>query len=472
MIRFILNEKEILTEAPPGLALLDFIRKDEGLYGTKTGCREGDCGACTILVGELKDGELKYHSATSCLMPLGNAHLKHIVSVEGLNMTGLSPVQETIIDEGATQCGFCTVGFVLSLSEFMLRHQKGTLQEAIAAMDGNICRCTGYKSLERAAEKLVDILEKKDLQNPIDWLSQKGYLPTYFKNIHSRLKQLQVEAKTDPSNIASQIIGGGTDLMVQRPEEIREMDLLLIANDLSLKKIKVLVDECHIGIAASVTDLLEAPEIKEIFPYLGPHLKLVSSTPIRNMGTLGGNFVNASPIGDMSIFFLALNSQLKLRKGDQSRTLPLKDFFKGYKDIDLKEGEIIEGLFFKIPDLAGKQFFNFEKVSKRTHLDIASVNSACLMKIEKDIIQEASISAGGVSPIPLFLKKSSNFLAGKKIGMDTFRHLNAIAQEEISPISDVRGSEKYKRLLLRQQLFAHFEAVSPELMKIKELFKL
>jgi xanthine dehydrogenase small subunit len=163
LIRFILNEKEIATSLPPGMVLLDFIRYHQHLMGTKIGCREGDCGACTVLVGELKDNEPQYQSMTCCLMPIGNAQGKHIVTVEGINNDeGLNPVQQAMADEGATQCGFCTPGFVMSLAGFCLSDKEPTQQNAIAAVDGNICRCTGYKSIERAAGKVADIMKDRN----------------------------------------------------------------------------------------------------------------------------------------------------------------------------------------------------------------------------------------------------------------------------------------------------------------------
>ena len=153
MVRFILNNEDIATDQPPGMTVLDFVRYRQNLKGTKIGCREGDCGACTILVGELVDGLVKYRSMTSCLMPLANAAGKHIVSIEGINPSdgSLTPVQQTLVDESGTQCGFCTVGFVMSLTGFCIDETDKTREMAVSSVDGNICRCTGYKSIERAA---------------------------------------------------------------------------------------------------------------------------------------------------------------------------------------------------------------------------------------------------------------------------------------------------------------------------------
>ena len=162
LIRFILNSEVVSTDLPPGNILVDFIRYEQNLKGTKIGCREGDCGACVVLVGEIKNDDLEYQSLTSCLTPLANVHNKHVVTIEGINMDGLNPIQQAMADESATQCGFCTPGFVMSFAGFCLSRDENTHQNAIASVDGNICRCTGYKSIERAAEKITECLSGKE----------------------------------------------------------------------------------------------------------------------------------------------------------------------------------------------------------------------------------------------------------------------------------------------------------------------
>ena len=180
MIHFLLNEKEISSSLPPGMLLLDFIRYNQHLMGTKIGCREGDCGACTVLVGEIKDDQLHYYSATCCLMPLGNAHGKHIVTIEGINVQPgkpgiqeLNPIQQAMADEGATQCGFCTPGFVISLAGFCLNASEPDYKRAIAAIDGNICRCTGYKSIQRAAMRIVSLMQERKSEEPANFVSKQ-----------------------------------------------------------------------------------------------------------------------------------------------------------------------------------------------------------------------------------------------------------------------------------------------------------
>jgi xanthine dehydrogenase small subunit len=457
MIRFILNEKEIETDLSPGITLLDFIRYHQHMMGTKIGCREGDCGACTILSGKIVSDGLQYESMTSCLMPLGNANGKHIVTIEGINFADqLNPIQQAMADEGATQCGFCTPGFVMSLAGFCLSDKEATKQNAIAAVDGNICRCTGYKSIERAAGKVAVLMKEKNGAEATLFLAKKKILPEYFSGIKDRLKILMKgESLTHHSPITTHIVGGGTDLYVQKHDEMTDADIRFIFDEPGLNGITRDGNKCIMGPSVTVTDLMNSPVIREAFPNFHHHAKLISSTPIRNMATIAGNFVNASPIGDFTIFFLALDAQLVMSDGKSKRELPLRKLYKGYKMLDKKPEELIEKIWFELP---GKNsVFNFEKVSKRTHLDIASVNSAISFSMNGKEIAMAGISAGGVGPIPMYLQKTSEYLIGRKTNDETINGAIEVMKTEISPISDARGAKEYKTLLLGQLIKAHFK---------------
>jgi xanthine dehydrogenase small subunit len=460
LIHFILNREEIRTTAPPGLTLLDFIRYTRNLPGTKIGCREGDCGACTILVGELKDDELIYTSATSCLMPLGNAAGKHIVTIEGINIDGLTGVQQAFADEGATQCGFCTPGFIVSLTGYCMNPGNGSYDAAIDSMNGNICRCTGYKSIERAASRVCGQLSGRNNQDSLRFAVTNKFIPEYFLGVQERLKKISMPTNGSVSQSAK-MLGGGTDLYVQQHETIVHEKLEYLFDKASLQGIKVRGNTCEMGGAVTVSDIAESAIFKKYFPDLDKYIKLVSSTQIRNMATVAGNFVNASPIGDLTIFFLALNARLTLNDELTSREIALRELYKGYKDLDKRPGEIVSKISFELP--SENELFNFEKVSKRTNLDIASVNSAIWLRMDGETVSESGISAGGVGPVPMYLAKTSAMLMGKKISSKLVLDLVASAQTEISPISDARGSENYKRLLLSQLIKAHFITLFPEL---------
>lgn len=467
MIEFFLNDKHIKTDLNPGMTLLDFVRYEQRLTGSKIGCREGDCGACSVLVGSINEHEnIDYESITSCISPLGNAHGKHIVTIEGTNLINkLNKAQQAMKENYATQCGFCTPGFVVSLTGFAMSNREKTYQNALDAISGNICRCTGYKSIERAAKSLSESIEIIDSTKSPDWLIDREFIPDYFSGMADKLKALKTEA---PNYSNGTFVSGGTDLYVQKADDLIENDVHLIFDQPELKSITIENDMCILGAGCTVTDIWNHKKLNKIFPKLKKHLKLVSSEPIRNMASFGGNLVNASPIGDMTIFFLALNSNIVIKNSEGStKSLALNEFYKGYKTYDLKPGELIKEIQFKLPDSNSK--FNFEKVCKRTHLDIASVNTALSLKNGNGTISEVHLAIGGVAAIPKYLFGTSQFLNCKTINHQLILDANAILQEEILPISDVRGSANYKRLLARQLLFAHFIELFPDQIQLKKL---
>lgn len=467
MIRFILNNKEVSANLPSGTLLLDYIRYHKHLTGTKIGCREGDCGACTVLVGELKDAKLKYRSATSCLTPIGNIQGKHVVTIEGVNMAELNPIQQFMCDEAGTQCGFCTPGFVVSMAGFCLSGKEPAQTNAIAAIDGNICRCTGYKSIERAAHKVASLMQENDNETAIDYVTNKQILPAYFSTIEQRLQQLNsLSNGVEYGKTTNYFVGGGTDLYVQKHEEMAHASINFLFDKKEINGIWLEGNKCVMGAATTVTDLMESSIIQQSFPKFNQFSKLISSTPIRNIATIAGNFINASPIGDFTIFFLTLNAHVLLSDGINTREIALRNLYKGYKQLDKKQEEFVQSVWFKLP--TKNSFFNFEKLSKRTNLDIASVNSAVLISMDGETIDNADLSAGGVGPIPKYLPNASEFLIGKKLTEDLVLELCEKVQEEISPISDARGTETYKRLLLKQLIKAHFIELFPAL-KVEQL---
>ncbi|TVR43649.1 MAG: (2Fe-2S)-binding protein [Bacteroidia bacterium] len=467
MISFILNNQEIHTEEKSGTTLLDFIRYREHLTGTKIGCREGDCGACTVLEGQLAGGRIEYRSIVSCLTPLGNAHGKHIVTVEGISSGQLNPVQEAFVEHNGTQCGFCTPGFVVALTGYTMDYKPIEPKKAIDSMSGNICRCTGYKSIERAAITVANVLADKNPDNPIGWLVSKGYLPAYFVGIPERLAAIRKDMAT-PEN-GGWILGGGTDLMVQRPDDIAETNPVLLFDRQDLKGIRAENGRCIVGAAVTATDMKESLLFRTYFPRLDHFMYLVSSEPIRNMGTIGGNIVNASPIADLVAFFLALDADVHLyhTKTEADRVLPLRKFFLDYKKMDKEPEEIIHHISFAIP--GERTYFHFEKVSRRITLDIASVNSAISIEADGRDIVKAHVSVGGVAPVPLYLQRTSTFLAGKPLEEKTIIDAARIMDAEIAPISDIRGSKEYKRLLARQLFYAHFLELFPGKIHAEEL---
>lgn len=456
-ITFILNQKIVNTQVHPATVLLDFIRKNKKLTGTKEVCKEGDCGACAVLLGELDNGSVKYKVINSCLYPMLKINGKHIVTIEGLNNDELSPIQESFLKEGASQCGFCTPGFIVSFTGYLLNTENFNSEDAINSVGGNICRCTGYHSIIRAISNVGNQL---DVFNT-DKLIELGVVPSFFEGIESKLNLLN-ENKQSGNNFKNKhLVSGGTDLFVQKPDELLHCNIQL-GEQLIDPDIKISENTIVINGSATVTDFQNFIEQNNINIYFKKLLKLFASLPIRNSATLAGNIVNASPIADLTITLLALDAELTLLdQKNKTRIIPLNKFYAGYKKLNKSSDEFIQTISFKIPTKNTK--FNFEKVSKRTHLDIASVNSAIKVTTDSDNIMNATISAGGVSPIPLYLEETSLYLNNKVINNDLVNEAVRIAQNEISPISDIRGTKQYKNLLLGQLIKAHFIELFPNI---------
>ena len=475
MISFCLNDKFITTNLSPASILLDFLRYNQKLTGTKVSCREGDCGACTVLVGSINNpnNELEYKTITSCLTPLALIANKHVVTIEGINLVDrekLTPIQEVFVKNGSTQCGFCTPGFIMSITGYFLNNtNKDTL---INHLDGNICRCTGYKSIERACDELTKKYElTNDKISKIQFLVSNNFVPEYFLSIEQKLRNLKASNSSGNSlenRTNFMFFGGGTDLMVQNPDKILESEVVYL-----LEKRSISENENYIIIPGSTTfeDFFDSDILNTYILNLKSFKNLIGSTQIRNMGTIGGNIANASPIGDATIILLALHASIIIQQSKSTSEMLLKDFFKGYKELEKEKGDLIFEILIPKGNTQGRTFFNFEKVSKRKQLDIASVNSAISLELDdNDLIRSIYISAGGIAPIPKFLEKTSSFLLTKSINSDTVISAIEIAKNEVDPISDVRGSKEYKLLLLGQLILAHFLTLFPNHISFQEVF--
>ncbi len=464
MVQFVFNRDTVRTTAPPGAIALDLLRRELGRKGTKEGCREGDCGACTVLLGERSPHGVRYRAVASCLLPVGELHGRHLVTIEGLNGSGLSPIQQAIVDEGATQCGFCTPGIVVALTGFLLTSESLSLEDALAAIEGNICRCTGYTSIRRAVQRLVSqiALAPSTSADRVSGLVENGLLPAYFAGIPQHLDAIAALTSPAPGGAPAVPVAGGTDLFVQQPDRLRTVAIRFLSREPGLRGIRTEDNSIVIGAATTLEELLHSPLLREALPAWERSLRLVSSTLIRNRATLAGNIVNASPIGDLAIVLLALGAHLTTRRtGDTARTVPLDAFFKGYKQVDLAAEELITEITIPLP--VPESRFNFEKVSRRERLDIATVNTAMVLEATGGRIVRARLSAGGVAPVPLFFAASSEWLSGQALAPETVQELTRRANAEIVPISDVRGTAEYKRRLLRRLIIAHFVEMCPDL---------
>ena len=468
-VTFWLNDQLVETDEHEGLLVLDYLRKNRFLTGTKEGCKEGDCGACSILIGEVRDGKLVYEPVTSCLVPLGEMHGRHVVSIEGVNLDGgLNPVQEAMTRRGGAQCGFCTPGFIVSMCWYLMASddENPSLKGFQRAFSGNLCRCTGYSSINRASEDLVAAFgpdgqygEVWSADDRISALCGAGLLPAYFTEIPEKLAQIAPldEERHDYADIAEYFVAGGTDLYVQEGEDIPRTNVKILNRHPEMRGIER-DDEAgvfRVGALTSFEAFGQHPEIQAIMPRMDHYLYLIASLQLRVRATLSGNIINASPIGDMTNLLLALDTTLIFHNGSRERAVAMKEFFEGYKTYDKDPDEIMIELLIPIPHDDTR--IHFEKVSKREALDIATVNSAAKLRVDDDgLIREASLTVGGVAAVPLWLEATGQFLCGRPLDAKTVRDGLAIAHTEMSPISDVRGSAAYKRLLAHQLLSAHF----------------
>jgi xanthine dehydrogenase small subunit len=418
-----------------------------------------------------------YKSVLSCLLPVGELSGKHLVTIEGLNQEQLSPIQQALVDWGATQCGFCTPGIVMSLTGYLLATETGTDEAGIkTALYNNLCRCTGYAAIKRAGSALVQSLGRGGARNLETWIN-KGILPQYFQDIPSRLRQLP-RATCENGKVSPEfIIAGGTDIYVQQGDILSESEVRLLNQSPQMKGIRTDGDRIYMGALTTFAEFASHPATSKLIPHIREYIQRIASWPIRQRATVGGNIITASPIGDISVLLLALNASLVLQEGDNVRSVSLRDFFCGYKQIALKKTQILLEIVIPIPASATK--YNFERVCKRQYLDCATLNSALSVAAPAanaiccagDAIREISISMGGVAPIPLFLKDTSHYFIGKRVTQETIKGALAILSGEISPISDIHGSASYKRLLARQLLIAHFSKLFPEFIAVKDFYE-
>ncbi len=485
-----------------GTPALDVIRGELALTSTKEGCREGDCGACAVLVGEHVGNSVRYRAVPSCLLPVGALRGKHLLTLEGLveeTEDGLTPVMRAFLDENASQCGFCTPGFIIALTSWLAESQVPDLAGALRAIDGNLCRCTGYGAIRRAAAKLV--ARFKDL--PLEPTARLKALveaqvlpPSVLKFLAESIGQESAPRRQNSETISllgddvtpQTVVGGGTDYYVRNPESEEGFSPLLTQILPELRQIRYVDDRgdgwLEIGAAVTVRDFFASPGVRREVPGIERFETMFASTLIRNLATIGGNIVNASPVADITSMLLALGAQLvivpeKEAENDSAarRLCPLEQFFLGYKTLDLAPGEILKAIRIPALDDPSSRRFSFEKASKRKNLDIAAVNTAISFHIEGGRCKGVRVSLGGVAPIPLLSTEAMRVLEGAFCDVLDRRELAELARKaalaaasSVSPISDVRGSAEYRRRATHQLILAHFVRLFEESGIAEELF--
>ncbi|CAN7589338.1 xanthine dehydrogenase small subunit [Rhizobium sp. LjRoot98] len=465
-IRFLLNHRQVELSAVSAVqTLLDFLRLDRNLRGTKEGCAEGDCGACTVLVGRLLDGQLKYESVNACIRFVGSLDGCHIVTVDSLAVPGgpLHPVQQAMVDTHASQCGFCTPGFVMSLYGLWMENPKPSVAEIEKALQGNLCRCTGYAAILRAAEavsvigdldrdplvaeraKIVEKLEalKDGKRVEIGEGSERFLLPASVDDL-AEIYEAEPKAR---------IVAGSTDVGLWVTKFMRDIAPVVHLSHLDELR-RIAVDEAGITFGAGVSYTESFPLIAKHFPQLIELWNRIGGQQVRNMGTIGGNIANGSPIGDTPPALIALGASVVLRKGKVSRTVPLESFFIEYGKQDRQPGEFVEAV--RIPFLNENALYAVYKITKRLDEDISAVCGAFRITLDAgDKIASAVIAYGGIAGTPKRADNAEAVLTGADWTEATVEAAMAALGKDYTPLTDWRASADY-RLLVAQNLLRRF----------------
>jgi xanthine dehydrogenase small subunit len=436
-----------------------FLREDQRATGTKIVCEEGDCGACTVLIGRPEkngdNGTLQYKAVNSCIQFVFQLDCAHVVTVEGLTLDDqLTPVQDAMIRCHGAQCGYCTPGFIMAMAGMC--EERATCSEADArrALTGNLCRCTGYESIINAAKETTEQPKIEELYPSAPILAAIAEVerePVAFDHF-AKPTDLQSAIAFKREHPDTVIVQGATDFGVWRtkrnftPAAVLSLDGIEGLSDIT-------VDD-HTLIAGGRVSLARfEATIRELVPSMAEIMDRFGSPQIKNAGTLAGNIANASPIADTLPFLFVTHAALELTGSDGARMVPIREFYLGYKKLDLRADEIITRIHIPLP--RDGETVRLYKISKRSHLDISTFTAAMLMKRTNGKVDSMRIAYGGVGPVVMRLGKTEEFLAGRPFQLDTFAAAGEIAREEIAPISDVRGSREF-RLQLAENILSRF----------------
>ena len=445
-VRFLLNGK-ICTESSvsPSTTVLDYLRETRGLKGTKEGCAEGDCGACTIVTADCREGRTKFGAANACLMLVPQLGGKAVWTVEGVS-DGAGrphPVQSALLASHGTQCGFCTPGFVMALFAFYRSSEPKILANVHDVLAGNLCRCTGYRPIVDAAMTLAPPTDADASEiaqalagTAIDEMIEHGGERFYAPASLNRLLALRAEHRR------AVLLGGGTDLGVLASRDRARFDQVIWTGRVpELNRIERNGSDLTIGAAVTYTQAL--PVIDADFPSFGGLIRRIGSRQIRNLGTFGGNVCTASPIGDTLPCLLALGATFVVRSQSGVRHIPAAEFFLGYRRTALAGDEVLEAV--TLPRLQPDAVFRTYKISKRFDQDIAAVIGAFSLTVRAGRVESARIAFGGMAATPVRARACETALQGAPWSPATAAAAAAELEREFSPISDLRASAGYRR---------------------------
>jgi len=458
-IRFIKRGETVtLANVPPSRTLLEVLREDLCSTATKEGCGEGDCGACTVVLGEKDGNGMSYRAVNSCIRLAHSVNGMAVWTAEDLSPDEgcLHPAQEVMVQCHASQCGFCTPGFVMSLFAMYQNHTcKGraiTRELAQEELSGNLCRCTGYRPILDAAQKLdklpvvnldeadllykLALLTRKSIEIKDDLTGDSGYQsPLSLKSL------LSVRA----ARPAAQIVAGATDVGLWITKQHRQFDQMIdVTKVAELRKIEDAPHHISIGAAVTLNDAFAA--LVNQRPQLHDFAARFAGLPVRNSGTLGGNVANGSPIGDSMPLLIALGANVVLMSIRGSREMPLEQLYTGYRQNVMAPDEVLAWI--NVPKPAPQEFMRIYKISKRFDDDISAICLAINLQIDNGMIVNTSIGVGGVAATPVRAIKTEAACAGKDWSKATIDHLKTVLRAEFSPISDMRASSAYRTQVL------------------------
>lgn len=483
-VRFVLDEQIVeLSDVPPTMTVLEYLREVRGRTGTKEGCAEGDCGACTVVLGELsrEGSRIDYCTINSCIRFLPTIDGKALVTVENLHESrALHPVQQALVDHHGSQCGFCTPGFVMSLFGLYLNDAAPSRDAVVTALSGNLCRCTGYKPIIAAGCAMTDYPEppkwnREDAQSParIERLrgAQSGSalaLPGF--HAPTTLDRLAELLETEPDSL---LLAGGTDVGLWVTKQLRDLPSIIYLGAVTeLQEIHEDAAGLRIGAAVSLTEAWRA--IVKLHPGLQELALRFASPPVCNSGTLCGNIANGSPIGDSMPILIALDAQLELRQGRRSRRLALDEFYLGYQRKDLRPGEFVAAV--NIPRSPATQRIAGYKVSKRFDQDISAVSTGFAIRLEGQRVIAARLAFGGMAATPARARRAEAALLNQEWQPQTIEAAVLALSEDFQPLTDLRASSQY-RLFAAGQLLRRFyresqEHIGPSLREIAPVAEL
>ena len=447
-IAFLLNGTPVrVADQPPTRTLLDWLREDRGLTGTKEGCNEGDCGACTVMVTDADGAK----ALNACILFLPQLHGKAIRTIEGIvgPKGELHPVQEAMITHHGSQCGFCTPGFIVSMAT---AHLNGATDHD-DQLAGNLCRCTGYAPIIRAAEVAAD------RPVPIWMKTDAGFLSAH---VSSGVRGQTAPGAFQPrdsdelahwylANPDATLIAGATDVGLWVTKQLRDLAPIAFLNGVTdLQHIEQSGGQLHIGAGVTITALLEA--MRPLHPSFAELLRRYSSVQVRNAATIGGNIANGSPIGDGPPALIALGATLHLRRGDTMRMLPLEDFFLAYRKQDRQPGEFVAGV--SVP--ASAPNLRCYKLSKRFDQDISAVCGCFNLTVETGTITAARIAFGGMAGIPKRAGATEAALRDQPWTLATAKAAAAAMTRDFTPLSDMRASAAYRMATAQNLMLRYF----------------